>query len=171
MTRLFLLLATLAIASCGGSSKGETTGPKGGDPCGGDPCGGETAEPAAADFSGWASWVKLGTERHFSKGHGKSWVDVYAEQAHVDMYNAKGALYPVGARIAKAQYASKDATELLRVTVMAKMAPGYDAEYGDWYYALLDPSGSKTHEGKMKKCINCHDQVDDQDYIFGAPGK
>jgi len=54
------------------------------------------------------------------------------------------------------------------LAAMAKMADGYDSENGNWYYAVLDPSGTQpVMQGKIEKCMDCHDSADERDYVFG----
>jgi hypothetical protein len=106
-------------------------------------------------------------ERIKSKGHGGKWVDVFADDQARDGYLAKRGPYPVGARIVKAQHASEDATAPDGLTAMKKMPEGYDPDDGDWYYAVLGVDGNTMKSGKIEMCINCHDQVSEQDYVFG----
>jgi hypothetical protein len=171
MIRVVLFLSALAaMAACGGSGKDDSATPKGGDPCGGDPCGGDPCGGAAAveDFSGWDGWTKVNEARFVSKGHQKAFVDVYVEAAGVDIYRAKGTGYPVGTRLVKAQYKTADAATPFAITTMKKMPAGYDADNGNWFYGVYDASGAKAMKsGKIDMCINCHDQADESDWVFG----
>jgi hypothetical protein len=169
--RILALLSPLAFVACGGkapAAASATANPCAGDPCG-DPCGGDPGGMAAPDFSAWAGFTKVTGGRIFSKGHGKKWVDIYVPPTVAGTYRAGQGPYPVGTRIVKAQYASESASAVAALTVMAKMAPGYDPEHGDWFYGIYDASGANAQKsGKIAMCINCHDQASDRDYLFGA---
>ncbi len=180
MIRTYLFVACALVATaCGGKSASDTTpagGSGGGDACGGDACGGDACAggdacgggDATPDFSGWDGWVKVSDARFLSKGHGKPWVEVYIEAGGVDNYNARTGPYAVGTKVVKVQYATEDATDIDRLTVMQKMAPGYDPDNGDWFYGVYSPDGGKGMKtGKIDMCINCHDQASESDYVFG----
>jgi len=179
MIRTLVLVSILGLISCGGGSSGDSTTPD--NPCGGggadvtdNPCGNGTGDAPAGgpevDFSGWDGWTKMSTSRHLSKGHGKSWVEVFVAPEIADTYRAATGPYPEGAKIVKAQYATEDSTEVQKITVMAKMTDDYDSENGNWYYGVFDASGSKAMmEGKLEGCIDCHDSASEKDYAFGLP--
>ena len=77
---------------------------------------------------------------------------------------------PVGFRVVKAQYKSKDATEASGLTVMGKMEPGYDPDHGDWFYGVYDSTGTKARmQGKLESCLGCHEADEDQDFLSGIP--
>lgn len=132
-----------------------------------DPCG---SSDSAVDCSDWPSWTKINTERFESGGHKAAWVDIYTEPQHADAYKALGGTMPIGFRVVKAQYKTKDATEASGLTVMGKMEAGYDPENGDWFYGVYDATGTKAiKQGKLGMCLECHDADEDTDYLSGVP--
>ena len=49
-------------------------------------------------------------------------------------------------------------------------APCEDSENSDWYYAQFKKTATQAKmQGKFDKCINCHGQASDRDYVFGLP--
>jgi hypothetical protein len=64
-------------------------------------------------------------------------------------------------------YTDESGAEIRKLTVMMKMAPGYDPENSDWWYGVYDRSGTKIREeGKLPDCILCHQQALETDYLF-----
>lgn len=55
--------------------------------------------------------------------------------------------------------------KLKALTVMYKIA-GYNPKGGDWFWAKFSSRGTVSDSGKIRGCINCHDSVEDNDYIF-----
>ena len=169
MKHILLLSLSLVFAACGPkgptSSASNPCGNPCANPCGGNPCAGASE----VDVSDWKNWVKVNENRFLSKGHGKPYVDIYVESAHEAAFRAAKGPYPIGFKVAKAQYKTADATELAAVTVMAKRESGYDPDNGDWWYATLSQSGGVMAQGKVEMCITCHDSASDRDYVFGLP--
>jgi len=77
--------------------------------------------------------------------------------------------YPVGAVIVKARLESKESRDPVLYTVMRKMEKGYDAEHGDWEYAVLDgPNKRVLSWGRIDSCIECHRQYASAEYVTRA---
>ena len=77
--------------------------------------------------------------------------------------------YPVGAVIVKAKLESEKSSDPVLYTVMRKMVKGYDAEHGDWEYAVLDgPNKRVLSRGRIDSCIECHRQYESTDYVTRA---
>lgn len=90
------------------------------------------------------------------------------ESGKEQMASGKGA-YPVGTVIVKAKLKDKTSDAAILFTVMRKMAAGFDAEYGDWEYAVLDgPSKRLLASGKIDSCIACHKEYSESDYVTRA---
>jgi hypothetical protein len=113
------------------------------------------------------------TEAPFlSSAHGDTWVHVYVSEAGAGAYTT-GAEIPVGTVVVKEAWldaAGKPSRQRGPLFVMEKRAPGYDAEHGDWYYALhwANPPAAKRRQlggpvywrGKSPRldyCYDCHD--------------
>ena len=156
---------SIALAACHGSSP-QAQAPR--DAVLSGAVTGAGAGAAVSDCSTWPQWVKVNAARYRSAGHGGRWVDVYVEAEHVDAY-VTGGVAPVGMRIIKAGYADEAGTNFQALTVMGKMAPGYDPDGGDWYYGVLDRDGRTAKlQGKLEMCRDCHDTAD-VDFRFGLP--
>lgn len=57
---------------------------------------------------------------------------------------------------------------LAALTYMVKLE-GYNPEAGDWFWAKMTPDGEIDAAGKPAGCIECHGQVEDQDFVFNIP--
>jgi hypothetical protein len=125
------------------------------------------SEALAAELAGWESWARKTAARFPSRGHGKIWVEIYTDQIASKPFDADTGPYPVGARLVKAQYEEQLGGAPKILTVMKKMAAGYDPDHGDWYYGVYGPDLAPLKEGRLQMCINCHTQVAELDYVFG----
>lgn len=167
IARASLVSLSFTIAACHGAKPSSSTTVTRDDVLGGLVTG-EGAGAAVSDCSTWPSWVKVNAARFPSEGHGGRWVDVYVEADYVDAY-VTGGPAPVGMRIIKAGYADEAGTAFQALTVMGKMAAGYDPDGGDWYYGVLDRDGRTAKlQGKLAMCRDCHDTAD-VDFRFGLP--
>jgi hypothetical protein len=54
------------------------------------------------------------------------------------------------------------------IFVMAKRAPGFFTEGGDWEYIALDAEGRLQDRGKLALCARCHAEAN-ADKVFGLP--
>ena len=71
--------------------------------------------------------------------------------------------------IVKAKLESEKSSDPVLYTVMRKMEKGYDAEHGDWEYAVLDgPNKRVLSRGRIDSCIECHKQYASTDYVTRA---
>lgn len=177
------LASGLLLAACGGSPPSSSPAatpaanpcaaePGAANPCAADldfnPCAGDGA---AVDCSDWRNWTRMNAQAFESRGHRKEWVDVFVDPAFADAYRSLGAEAPQGMRVIKAAYADAggDPGDPSGLTVMVKMAPGYDPDHGDWYYGVFDGSGTEaSQQGPLEMCIDCHDRAADTDYLFGT---
>lgn len=162
-----LLVATLALLSCGPTQRRASSPSPGGDaPL---PVVGVEAPPRPVAVDGWRGWTKVNARRFRSKGHGYVWVDVFVDRAHAAAYADRKQPAPEGFAVVMAGYDSADGNDPTGLTVMAKMPPGYDAANGDWYYAVYDPDGkSVTLGGKLPPCAGCHVQARTRDFLYGV---
>lgn len=76
----------------------------------------------------------------------------------------EGKPMPEGAILIKENYA-KDKKTLMALTPMYKVK-GYNPEGGDWFWVKYTPGGKVEKAGKPKGCINCHEAVKDNSWIF-----
>ncbi len=89
----------------------------------------------------------------------KLFLNVLAQDAVV---NKKG-LFPHGSLLIKEMYT--DDKKLYLITVMYKER-GFHPEGNDWYWVKYKPDGEAVLDGKVKLCIECHDGMKDNDYVF-----
>jgi hypothetical protein len=87
--------------------------------------------------------------------------------------SGSGVVMPVGTLIVRDVL---DATgAVAKVTLMAKMAKGYDPTLGDWWFGVTDPHGvplddtSGPQVGRLTDCHSCHIPRATDDYLFGVP--
>ena len=151
----FIIITFLLISSCNGIGSESYVDLN----CGSNP---------DQTFEDWQSWTKVNPETLFSEGHVVSWVDVYVDDLAKTTYLTASAPYPECARIVKPIYSDATATDIVKLTIMVKMPPGYDPENGDWWYGVYDASGTyaQMKGGRRQDCISCHKQASDTDYLF-----
>jgi len=183
--RVFWLIG-IAAAACGGKTAG-TADPHEpmskmdsmmmeGEHMGADDASAYGPLDVGADWSGYA---KVNKASFPSETHGGRMVDVYVNPVGVDAYEA-GTAMPVGSVVVKTSH-DTDGSEG-PVFVMEKRAAGFDAEHGDWYFAIhwAAPSGKwkqripnpiywRTPSPKAAYCSDCHDGYDDHDGLGGVP--
>jgi len=88
---------------------------------------------------------------------------LFANKLAIDAAKA-GKDMPNGAIVVKENY-GKDAKTLMAITPMYKVE-GYNPEEGDWFWAKYKADGTVDKAGKVKGCIKCHGQVEDQGWIY-----
>jgi hypothetical protein len=117
---------------------------------------------AEADWDTYGSWPGLEGMQPGQSPHGK-YHEVYVNAVLARALPVASRTAPVGSIIVKENFdAAKKPTN---VTVMAKAA-GYNPKYGDWFWAQYDPEGKVIEEGKVSRCIECHEGVKDNDFII-----
>ena len=81
---------------------------------------------------------------------------------------------PVGTLIVR-QVLDQTTGAIVKVTLMAKMASGYDPTLGDWWFGVTDPQGVPLSDdkgpevGRLTDCHSCHIPRATDDYLFGVP--
>lgn len=128
---------------------------------------GDCGEPDKMTFENWPDWVVVTPQPVRSEGHSNNWVRIFVNSLAEAVYLRAGAPYPPCAAILKPVYISGAGENAYKMTVMVKMAPGYDRDHGDWFYAVFDKTGTKSkRQGKLGDCIACHKQAAETDYLF-----
>ncbi|GAB4164209.1 MAG: hypothetical protein Kow00100_01380 [Geothermobacteraceae bacterium] len=120
--------------------------------------------------AGYSSWPLFPGKDKLYKGrhpHG-AWLTTYVSPDALAAIQAKKGMLPNGAFVVKENYSPEK--KLAAVTVMYRVA-GYDSEAGDWFWAKYAPDGKVLKEGKVKGCIQCHQAVISNDWIFTGPVK
>jgi hypothetical protein len=119
------------------------------------------------EFEDWRQWLSVTPEPVRSKGHSNNWVGIFVDKLAEDTYLSASSPYLPCARIVKPIYTDESGSKVRKLTVMMKMAPGFDPENADWWYGIYDASGTEVwDEGKLPDCIICHQQAADTDYLF-----
>ncbi len=117
---------------------------------------------AEADWDTYASWPGITGMQPGQSPHGK-YHEVYVNAPLARALPISTRQAPAGSIIVKESFnADKKPTN---VSVMAKV-PGYNPEYGDWFWAQYDPRGKVLVEGRVESCEECHEGVKDNDYII-----
>lgn len=181
-----LLLISLPGLACGGSAAPVATTATDEAPAAtaaGDPHAAYAELEVGADY---LTWTRVNREPFVSPTHGGRHVDVYVNEVGRAAYLDDEAEIPVGTVVVKASWevADGERTEVPGpIFVMEKRAPGFDAEHGDWWYALhwADvPEGARGMRGarqaywrspskKVGYCSGCHDDYDRQ--LGGVPAE
>ena len=118
-------------------------------------------------FEDWRQWTSVTSNPVRSKGHNNNWVGIYVDELAKATYLSASSPYPTCARIVKPIYTDKSGTNVRKLTIMVKMAPGYDPENGDWWYASSDATGTRVApQGRLDGCIPCHKNASETDYLF-----
>jgi len=140
---------------------------------------GGMAKPAAEGKAVWEyihqadpyqQWPLFPGKGKLYKGrhpHG-AFLTTYVSPDARDAIAARAGMLPNGAFVVKENYTPEK--KLAAVTVMYRVK-GYDAEAGDWYWAKYAPDGKVLKDGKVKGCIQCHQAVISNDWIFTGPVK
>jgi len=97
-----------------------------------------------------------------------SYIDVYVNTAGRRAMFTPGPLsFPEGTIIVKEKRKGGGEIEPELLTVMLKRSRGYNAETGDWDFAVLDGKASTVQaQGKLENCMQCHKTVAASDYVF-----
>lgn len=101
---------------------------------------------------------------HFGK-----WIFVYVNKRGEDaMLNQAVPNFPVGSVIVKEKRWRQESDKPELLTVMTKMAPGYDSQHGDWQYMGVAGGDARTIQarGKLANCQSCHDRQVGTDYVY-----
>jgi len=109
--------------------------------------------------------------------HRDTWHNIRVNDVGIDSYLGRNATVPVGTVVIKEDFANADGApgDFQKYLVMAKMAPGYDPDNGDWYYSVRMPDDQPVEmngmkmEGRIPMCVGCHTRVAATDYLFGPP--
>lgn len=152
-----MMVSGLLLAACG--DKGDDTGSDGGTD-------GSSDEAIAADLwtamSGYSSWSQLddwsGVVASADGTHG-AYVQIWANDLAYDALVA-GSAVPDGGIVVKEGYNDEAGTDLNGITAMQKIT-GYDADNGDWFWAMYDTAGAASVTGAASGCYGCHSAYDD----------
>jgi len=87
------------------------------------------------------------------------------DKAKGPMLSGKG-IYPEGSVVIKSKLVTVESQEPVLLTVMEKMADGYDSDRGNWNYTVIDgTSYRQLASGRIDSCIECHSHYKQTDYI------
>ena len=81
----------------------------------------------------------------------------------LDTVVSKKGIFPHGSLLIKEMYT--DDKKLYLITVMYK-EKGFHPEGNDWYWVKYKPNGEAPLKGKVKLCIECHEGMEGNDYVF-----
>ena len=122
-----------------------------------------SGEPGAGAYP---KWQRYNTVPYRSATHGERFVNNYANGFGRDYGGFEDAgVMPEGSVLAKDSFAVTGEGEVFSgpLFLMEKMAPGFNADSGDWRYTMIMPDGSLfgttggEGEGRVKFCITCHE--------------
>ena len=171
--RVLTAIVTVSLVACGGGSSGapaDSAGSAGGTA---GALSDAQIEHLAATY---ASFEKMNAQPFVTSQHqGNPMVNVYANAVAADTYRILAPTsttthFPAGSMLVKEMLDAKGGPPVL--TVMYKLAPGYDTKHGDWWRGRLSVDGSPTSPelvGRVGFCIGCHDAASATDHAYGLP--
>ncbi len=149
-----VMVSGLLLAACG-----EKEGDSGSD-AGTDDA--QIADDLWSSMSGYSSWSQLeswsGVVASTDGTHG-AYVQIWANDLAYDALVA-GTAVPDGGIVVKEGYNDEAGTDLNGITAMQKIT-GYDADNGDWFWAMYDTAGAASVTGAASGCYGCHSAYDD----------
>jgi hypothetical protein len=114
-------------------------------------------------YSSWSFWPGKEGIYPGQSPHGE-YLKLYANDIAINAAKAGMKTMPNGVILVKENY-GKDQTTLMAITPMYKFK-GYNPEAGDWFWGKYGPDGKVMAAGKVNGCIQCHEDVKDNDWIF-----
>jgi hypothetical protein len=106
-----------------------------------------------------------------SRGHfaGRWTAEIAVNETAMQLYTnlAPSSRFGVGSLLVK-KHASTSSPAPGPTFAMAKRAPGFFPEGGDWEYIVLDAKGRLEDRGKLTLCARCHAEGN-VDRVFGLP--
>ena len=134
---------------------------------------------AGEDISGdYSGWERVSTSPYQAFTHGGRYVSNYVNALGAEAYRTweEGGPAPVGTVLAKDSFTVTASGTVAAgpLFVMEKMAPGFNADSGDWRYGMVMPGGSLVGltngdgAGKVAFCIDCH-LAAERDSMFFLP--
>ncbi|MBM4369957.1 MAG: cytochrome P460 family protein [Deltaproteobacteria bacterium] len=115
------------------------------------------AEALWEEIQGYDGWAQLeawaGVKASCDGTHGP-YVQIWHDDGAATLVEGDVAIAPDGATLVKEAYES-DASTLKSVAVMQKR-DGYDADNGDWFWAMYGADGSVSQAGSLSGCYGCH---------------
>jgi len=157
-----LIAALAALTACG--NKGEDSGGDGGNELSAEDQ--AYADALWASMSGYDTWAQsgewVGVQPSLDGTHGdyvQIWINAAGEAT---LTAASGGDMAEGTIIAKEGYTDEAGADLRFIAVMQKIT-GYDADNGDWFYAVYNADGSVVNAGQnaVGQCVACHSSGQD----------
>lgn len=163
LIRISMIAFGLAALACGGGSKSGATPAAPQKGAASDP---ESVFGPLEIGADWQSYTKVNSAPVRSSDHGGRFVDTYVNSVGLAAYKNESAEIPVGTIVVKTSWerdGEQPSTTPGPVFVMEKKASGYDAENGDWYYAIHwekpvkgEPIYWRSPSPKVGYCFGCH---------------
>jgi len=119
------------------------------------------------DYTKWKMWPGKTAFYNGKEPHGALLTTYVNGPARRAVEGKKGVM-PDRAIIVMENYSAEK--KLVAITVMYKFK-GYNPQGGDWFWTRYSADGKIEAEGKIEKCIKCHAEKKDNDYIVKEPLK
>jgi hypothetical protein len=113
-------------------------------------------------YTNWSTWPGEG-RRIKGDEHGAYVTRFVNDQARTAVTSGEDEL-PYGSIIVQENYTSWG---LASISVMYKVARGYNPDANDWFFAMYTPRGTTREEGRSASCANCHQSAGSSDYMLG----
>lgn len=99
--------------------------------------------------------------------HTKKFITVFVNDTGKEtMMEKLEGVFPQGSVIVKEKLAQKNNSLPELLTVMIKREPGYNPQYGDWEWMVVDGSATSVlARGKLTTCGGCHETYKGGDYV------
>ncbi len=122
------------------------------------------------EIQGYTSWDQsadwTGVKPSCDGTHGP-YVQVWYDAAGASLVDGIAAEADDGATFVKEAY-DDDATTVKSISAMQKRA-GFDADHGDWYWAMYDTDGNASQSGSVSGCYGCHEAGADYVLFLSSP--
>ena len=131
---------------------------------------GTDADALWDDIQGYASWTQsadwTGVKPSCDGTHGP-YVQVWYDDGAASLVDGSATEASDGGTLVKEAY-DDDGTTVKSITVMQKQA-GFDADHGDWYWAMYSRSGEVSQSGSASGCYGCHEAGADYVLFVSSP--
>ncbi len=101
--------------------------------------------------------------------HNNNYINVYVnDTAFIPMTSSKKPKFKTGSVLIKEKLTALDTSFSAPTlfTIMIKREKGYNPACGDWEFATVETKSWHVNRGKIEKCMSCHKNYTQKDFIY-----